>query len=66
MSKILIILVRDDGQGWVETGGIDLRSTEGLREAIKMAGFGQAHLHEALVEVRAKELAERTTNDESL
>ena len=58
MNKTLIVLIRDNGQGFVDAGGLDLTSVEGIREALAMTEFARAQMTEALVQLRARELAE--------
>ena len=58
MNKALIIMLGDNGQGFVNAGGLDLSSVEGIREALAMTEFARAQMTEALVQLRAKELAE--------
>ena len=58
MNKVLIIMVRDNGQGFVDAGGLDLSDVHGVREAINMTEFARSQMTEALVQMRARELAQ--------
>ena len=63
MNKVVVISRDEENRVNVNTGGIELDTVHGLREAIGLATLTVNHLSEMLIEARAQELLRKITED---
>lgn len=66
MNKIVIISLTEEMRMNVDAGGIDLRTADGLREAMSIADRGRAALTDALINTMAAELAAKKDQTQEL